>query len=323
MERKLIDKTITYICLPVLILVIAMLCTSFSFADDTDPTAVNTSSETIAEGSAQPSSTVAANINTKKSTNKQTRVFSHAITNTDIKKYGKYKGRNATRIPVITYHQIVTDKQKKSKKYRNDNWSISESTFKQHMRYLHSKQYKTINCDEFYLWYTGKIKLPKRTVLITFDDSNKVAAKKALPVLKKYKMKGTFFIIGKHVHGGGTRRYFSEKFMMHIHEEDPNVEFQSHTYNLHYFAAIDKSYKVFYNDAKKMNSLYGFNYLAYPYGAKNSRMIRAFKNKNSGIRMAFSFGDYGYATRDQSAYSIKRFGIKGHTTFREFRSWCN
>ena len=110
MERKQIEKTNTYICIPVMILVIAMLCTSFSFADDTAPAVVETSSETVAEESTQ------------------TRIFSHAITKADIKKYGKYKGRNATRIPVITYHQIVTDKQKKSKKYKYDNWSISESS---------------------------------------------------------------------------------------------------------------------------------------------------------------------------------------------------
>lgn len=283
----------SHVRITVLLLAFVMLFPNFAFAAD------------------QPAASV-----------KGTRVFSHALTRTDIKKYGTYKGRNATRIPVITYHQIVTDKQKKSKKYKNDNWSISETTFRQHMNYLHSKHYRTINCDEFYLWYIGKIKLPKRTVLITFDDGNKAATEKALPILKKYKLKATFFIIGKPVHNGGTARFLSEKRVMRIHETYPNVEFQSHTYNLHYFAAIDKGYNVFYNDAKTMNKLYGFNYLAYPYGAKNKTMIRAFRNKSSGIRMAFSFGDYGFATRKQNAFSIKRFGIKGKTSFKEFRSWC-
>lgn len=292
MDSKVIRKSNAYLRIPVMILIIVMLSTGLTFATD-QPAPENGS-----------------------------RVFSTTLTKADDIKYATFNGKNTNRIPVITYHQIVTDKQKRSKTYRNDKWCISESTFKQQMRYLHNKKYRTISCDEFYLWYTGKIKLPKRSVLITLDDGNKSAMDKALPVLKKYKMKATFFVIGKRVHSGGNGRYFSEKRMLQVHRDYPNIDFQSHTYNLHYHEAYDKSYNTFLKDGQTTNRLYGFNYIAYPYGATNNTMIKAYKGRSTGLRMAFTFGDYGYATRHQNRFKIKRFGVTARTSMGQFRSWC-
>ena len=189
------------------------------------------------------------------------------------------------------------------------------------MSWLHKKHYRTINCDEFYLWRIGKIKLPKRTVLITFDDGNKLAIEKSLPVLKKYKMKATYFIIGKPVHEGGTSRFISEQRVRQIMKTYPNVEFQSHTYNLHYKGATKLNYNSILKDAKTQKDVFDFRYLAYPYGRKTNTMIKVYKD--SGIKMAFSFSDYGFATRKQNLYKIKRFAVKGNTSFRKFKRWCS
>ena len=250
----------------------------------------------------------------------QTPSSSHSLSAQDIKKYGYYKGKNATRIPILTYHQIVSDKEKKSEKYRKDPWTVSQSAFNKQMRWLYNKHYRTINCDEFYLWYTGKIRLPKRSVLITFDDGNKSAMERSLPLLKRYKLKATHFIIGRPVHMGGNSRVVSETRIRQIMELYPNIEFQSHTYNLHYKGATSLSYAAILGDARTQRDLFGFDYLAYPYGRKTNAMIKAYKD--SGIRMAFSFSDYGFATRRQNKYKIKRLAVKGNTSFRKFKKWC-
>lgn len=338
----------------VLILAFIMLFSSFVFADD------NTSSETAAAGSeevisnnggsgetsetgvttetaattetnttgstTEPSSPVvssgttgAAN-NTTNVSKAITPVKPKQITAKDIKRYSTYKGKNATRIPVITYHQIVSDKEKKSKKYRRDPWTISQSTFNKQMKWLYKKHYRTINCDEFYLWYKGKIKLPKRTVLITFDDGNNSAINRSLPVLNKYKFKATHFIIGKPAHKGGNKLHVSEARIKQIAKKYPRIEFQSHTYSLHYEGATKLSYNALLKDANTQRDIFGFSYLAYPYGRKTNNMIKAYKK--SGIRMAFSFSDYGFATRKQNIYKIKRLAVKGSTSFWRFKTWC-
>lgn len=242
------------------------------------------------------------------------------VTRAEVNKYAYYKGTNASRIPVITYHKIVSDKAKKTKKYRNDKWTVSQSNFNQQMAWLHKKHYRTINCDELYLWRRGRIKLPKRSVLITIDDGNAEAIERAFPVIKKYKMKATAFIVGRSPHKGLNCGNISMKRMKEIKKKYPKFEFQSHTYNLHIRKAVKFTYTTFMNDAYKQRKVYGFEYLAYPYGDKTNTMIKAYKN--SGIRMAFSFGDYGFATRKQNLYKMKRIAILGNTSMKTFKKWC-
>ena len=128
---------------------------------------------------------------------KATKAKTTVIIQTKAVKSKSYKGKNATRIPIITYHRVISDKEKKKIKGKNSSLFISVSMFRKQMRWLHKHNYRTISTQEFYDWYTGKIKLPKKSVLITFDDGSYSVMKYALPVLKKYNMKATFFIIGK------------------------------------------------------------------------------------------------------------------------------
>ena len=166
----------------------------------------------------------------------------------------------------------------------------------------------------------GKIKLPARSVLITIDDGNAEAIRRALPAIKKYNMKCTAFIIGKKPYEGIRSNEISLKKIFEIQEGYPNFEFQSHTYNLHTRKAVKYKYNTFIKDAAKQRAAFGFDYLAYPYGNKTKTMIRAYKD--SGIRMAFSFADYGYATRNQNIYKIKRIAIFGSTSLSKFKKWC-
>ena len=246
--------------------------------------------------------------------------FSTVLSPNVIRQYSTYRGVNATQIPIITYHKIVSDKDKRSKAYRNDKWTISQSNLEKQIAWLNKKHYRTINCDEFYLWHQGKIKLPERSVLITIDDGKVGSVNRLFQELRKYNMKGTAFIIGKPALAKNSGNFMSTKRMRRVREVYPKFEFQSHTYGLHYRSAYQESYKTIKKDADIMKKWYGFNYIAYPYGYYSSTMIRAYKD--NGIRMGFSFGDYGYATRKQSRYAIRRFGVLGNTTLRTFKSWC-
>ena len=226
--------------------------------------------------------------------------------------------KNAKRIPVITYHRVVTDKQKESAEFRGSSLAISKSTFEKQMKWLHKKGYRTISCEEFYLWHQGKLKLPKKSVLITFDDGHKGVADNALPVLKKYDMKGTAFLIGRSTYKN-KKKSISFKKMKSIQESYPNLEFQSHTYNLHNRNKVNSKYEVFLKDAKKQKKTYGFEYLAYPFGSYTPQMIKAYKN--AGIKMAFTYGENKYATRKQNLYKIRRIKISGNESFSQFKRW--
>ena len=235
-----------------------------------------------------------------------------------IKKYGYYKGKNATKIPVITYHSVVSNKDKKKKKYRRSSLVISQGTFNKQMKWLKSKGYRSINCEEFYLWYKGKIKLPPKSVLITFDDGHYGVVKYALPVLRKYNMKGTSFVIGGSSKNN-KKGHITYSQIKRLQRKKSRLEFQSHTYNLHRRFSSKGDYGVVKKDAIKQKDTYGFDYIAYPYGRNTPGMIKAYKD--TGIKLAFTYGNNGYATRKQNVYQIRRIKISGTQSFAKFKSW--
>lgn len=97
------------------------------------------------------------------------------------------------KVPVLMYHNIATVPKKGSASYRG--LFVSPSMFAQQMKYLKDNGYKTLTPTEFAdILKSGKN--PKqKSVLITFDDGSRGQYKYAYPVLKKYKMTATFYII--------------------------------------------------------------------------------------------------------------------------------
>ncbi|MCF6764566.1 polysaccharide deacetylase family protein [Thiotrichales bacterium 19S3-7] len=71
--------------------------------------------------------------------------------------------------------------------------SIDE--FDQQMAYLVANNYKTLSIEEFYRFKKGELKLPKKSVLITFDDGWRNNFVYAYPILKKYGLKATLFVV--------------------------------------------------------------------------------------------------------------------------------
>ena len=232
--------------------------------------------------------------------------------------YGTYQGTNAKKIPVITYHRVVSNAQKRKGKARGSSLYISQSNFRKQMKWLHRKGYRTINCQELCLWYEGKIRLPKKTVLITFDDSRSCLPSYAYPVLKEFDMKGTVFTIG---HGvvNNEKGSIKKKNLPHLLSAYPNIEYQSHTYALHKHFSKKGVYARVSKDAAKQKKYFGFDYVAYPYGYSTKAMRKAYKD--SGMKLGFSYGSNGYATRSQNRYQIRRIKIYGNGSMSQFTKW--
>ena len=138
-----------------------------------------------------------------------------------------------------------------------------------------------------------------------------------MPILKKYNMKGVSFIIGKYTYNN-KKGIISYNKMNKLKKKYPNFDFQSHTFDLH--KRIRKNdYEETIRDAAKQNKYFNFTFLAYPYGAFTSGMIKAYIK--SGIKMAFTYGNNGYATRNQNKYMIRRIKVNGRDSFSKFTRW--
>lgn len=89
-------------------------------------------------------------------------------------------------IPVLMYHHILP---------KESFIASSIENFEKQMRFLYENQWNTISSEEFYLYKINKLKLPKKSVLITFDDGWRDNFVYAYPILKKYGLKATLFVV--------------------------------------------------------------------------------------------------------------------------------
>lgn len=89
-------------------------------------------------------------------------------------------------VPILAYHQI------------NDGpeiYSVSPTEFDQQLRYLQEQGYTTVSLAEMAAAFQGQASLPAKPIVITFDDGYQDNYTTALPILAKYNMKATVFVI--------------------------------------------------------------------------------------------------------------------------------
>ena len=91
-------------------------------------------------------------------------------------------------VPILMYHRIA--------KITGDRNSLPAEKFEEQLRYLAENNFTTITPDMLYNYYVNRVPLPKKSVLLTFDDGYADNYTKALPLLLKYKMTAVVFPIG-------------------------------------------------------------------------------------------------------------------------------
>lgn len=227
--------------------------------------------------------------------------------------------RNKEKIPVLCYHNLATAEEKANFESEKD-WTIDVQNFEEQLKYLKKHNYKTLTIKEFYEWKQGKIELPHKSVLITFDDGFLSNYHYAFPLLKKYNMNATVFLIGEYVQNatqtdwdGNIKTYMPLELVEKSKEEYPNIDFSSHTYGLHYHNSINEVSKEQMEKDFSLfnNNITNTNFLAYPFGQYNEDLINAWKD-SSGL-LAFTYGptrkDYRKASKKDDNFEIPRLNV--------------
>lgn len=214
------------------------------------------------------------------------------------------------KVAILTYHNIEDN-------LTDENYNISTEYFEKQMKWLYDNGFKTITMDEFYEWKKGILKLPRKSILITFDDGWESVYTKAYPILKKYNFKATSFVIWSYI-TDNTGTYISENQINEIKKKYPNIEFESHTYRLHELEnAKCDNYDIYNEDIKKVLNLSNTKYIAYPNGYTNDNYKRALQDNN--YKLAFSFGPYEFAKKNQDDFAISRLGYSEKSSFLKFK----
>lgn len=232
----------------------------------------------------------------------------------------------AKEIPILTYHHLL--KKNENKLFRNNYAVLSVEVFEKQMRYLYDNGYSTVTLEELEKFIDGKIHLPQKSVVITFDDGYLSNYLYAYPILKKYGFNATIFAISSLIRDQPDRfhpdqlNYVSwseiEKFRDVFHIE-------SHTHDMHREEngkgyLIFKSTDVIKADMIKSKTSLNSFYFAYPYGQYDDTAIKLLKE--TGYKMAFTRKS-GRVSPGINKYEIPRYSIYPTTKMRDFEKYIS
>jgi peptidoglycan/xylan/chitin deacetylase (PgdA/CDA1 family) len=100
-------------------------------------------------------------------------------------------------IPVFMYHHI--------NRYAADLVTLTPEGFENHLRFLTEKGLQTIFLDELLEYLRGEKSFARPAVALTFDDGHLDNWLYAFPLLKKYGVKATIFVVTSWMSAGAPR----------------------------------------------------------------------------------------------------------------------
>lgn len=217
------------------------------------------------------------------------------------------KTKGTARLPILMYHSIS----------EGNSLRVPKEEFRQHMKWLHDHGYYTMTPEEAYLMLTEDKEPREKCVLITFDDGYTDNVKAAYPILKKYKMKATIFMIGNFI---GHKNHLTEKQMKEMAAH--GISIQSHTMNhLELNGLTPQQQRREMKDSKRLfDQMFGqrTSMISYPVGRYNKETLKA--AAASGYRMAVTT-EPGAASRDQGLYGLHRVRVSPGMSGAAFGSY--
>lgn len=118
------------------------------------------------------------------------------------------------KVLIIYYHEVVED---------NEGFSyqkIGKTKFEEQMAFLKAQGYQTLFFSEL------KNPLPEKAVIVSFDDGFESVYKNAMPIMKKYGIKGNVYLPTAYV---GKDKFMSWDMVRELAKD--GFEMQAHTHN--------------------------------------------------------------------------------------------
>lgn len=276
----------------ILIMVILIIAIAFIIVKVTRK---DTNVQTDEQTKSSENQVVEANVNTNQEN--ETNALEEKL------KSGKYLSENG--LPVLMYH-FFYDKSKDSGK--DGNW-IEISNFEEQMKYLSENNFYFPTWEEVENYIDGSQELPEKSIVITVDDGDPSFFELAVPIIQKYKIPVTSFVI---TYWYGDRANDKQKY----------VDYESHSYDMHKAGKNGKGVMLSWDYDKIKDDvllssevLGGANIFCYPFGQYNDLDMKVLKE--NGYKLAFTT-KAGRVKKSSSKYELPRVRISGNTSLSEF-----
>jgi len=223
-------------------------------------------------------------------------------------------------IPVLMYHHILPE---------TGFLAASISQFEEQMRFLARNGFTSISLNQLYAYKTARVRLPPKSLVITFDDGWRDNAVYAYPILKKYGLIATIFIVTEWIEMASQKPaefspldHNSAKQALgdspgsvvlcwdHIEKVSDVFEFHSHTHThrLEYFSQVGWPEDLSLSkEIIKARLGIDTTHLCWPHGKYDESLTRM--AHDCGYRMLYT-AKRGVNTPDGDCSHIKRLAVK-------------
>lgn len=239
--------------------------------------------------------------------------YSEDIRKKDIQDRIEKYGKNEIGIPVLMYHFFYDGSLGEKGK---DNNFLDIAKFEQQLKYLKENDFFFPTFEELSQFIDKKIELPKKSIILTIDDGDASFFTLAVPIIEKYEVLVTSFVITSECDSSKIKQYQSDY-----------VHFESHSYNLHQAGKngkgllVNLSYEKAYEDIKKsvdiLNSKEAF---CYPFGHYNNTSKQVLKD--IGYKVAFTTNG-GKVKRGINPLELPRVRISRDDSLSNFMTKIN
>jgi len=190
-------------------------------------------------------------------------------------------------LPILVYHRIDIAEEWRDSVYKS--LTIAPEWLDKQLAYLKENGFETIGYSDVVSYFENGTPLPPRPVMIDFDDGYKDNYFNALPLLKKYNYKATFFITHNLT---GHKVYMTKEQVAEL--VAAGMYIGNHTlWHPNLVKSSDEKLRAEIGDAKKkLEETYGVKIeaFAYPFGKYDERVIRIVKETGHKIARSFSAG---------------------------------
>jgi peptidoglycan/xylan/chitin deacetylase (PgdA/CDA1 family) len=216
---------------------------------------------------------------------------------------------SAQAIPILTYHFTGVPRDDEDAPY-----TLSTEAFERQMHYLASNGYRCIAVEELPAALADAQRDAIQRVAITFDDGRGCVYREAFPILRRYGLSATVFVISSRLDRDG---YLGPAQLLELKEH--GISIQSHSVTHASFPTLTRE-QMFAEALQSRTTLESLlrqpvRYFSYPYGRYNSSARRA-------VRKAGYDGAVGVwqsrATRSCDVYALPRLTIRPDDTLADF-----
>ena len=229
----------------------------------------------------------------------------------------KYTKGADVKVPVLLYHNFVTTVPETDPD--NYNYINTPQSFEENIKIFLENGYTIISMQDLADCNSGKAELPSKPIIITFDDGYYSNYEYIYPILKKYNVKASIFIItdniGKEVDG---IKYLGWEECLEM-QNSGLIEIFSHSKKHVFYNKLPvrelrddviESYKLI----EKILGKQELHVFAYPYGAYTDETVRTLKNNGIDFQV-YDIGGNNF--KDLNKDFIKRINIPCEMTGKE------